>query len=40
VAGTVGVVGPMRIEYERMMAVVGYVSQLIERIMREDGAHV
>ena len=40
VAGTVGVVGPMRIEYERMMAVVGYVSQLIERIMREDSAHV
>ena len=39
-AGTVGVVGPMRIEYERMMAVVGYVSQLIERIMREDSAHV
>lgn len=40
VAGTVGVVGPMRIEYERTMAVVGYMSQLIERIMREDGAHV
>ncbi|HYP02707.1 MAG TPA: heat-inducible transcriptional repressor HrcA [Pyrinomonadaceae bacterium] len=40
VAGTVSVVGPMRIEYERMMAVVSYVSQLIERMMREESAHV
>ncbi|HJR09704.1 MAG TPA: heat-inducible transcriptional repressor HrcA [Pyrinomonadaceae bacterium] len=40
VAGTVSVVGPMRIEYERVMAVVSYVSQLIERMLREEGAHV
>ncbi len=36
--GTLGVVGPMRIEYERMVAVVNYVARLIERMMREDAA--
>lgn len=36
--GALGVVGPMRIEYERMVAVVNYVARLIERMMREDAA--
>ena len=35
--GALGVVGPMRIEYERMVAVVNYVARLIERMLREDG---
>jgi heat-inducible transcriptional repressor len=34
--GALGVVGPMRIEYERMVAVVNYVARLIERMLRED----
>lgn len=29
--GTLGVVGPMRIEYSRMMAMVNYMAHLIER---------
>ena len=40
VSGTLGVVGPMRLEYERMMAVVSYISQLIERMTREESATV
>ena len=36
--GTLGVVGPMRIEYERMMAVVNYVARLIERKLCEEDA--
>lgn len=36
--GALGVVGPMRIEYERMVAVVNYVARLIERMLREDTA--
>lgn len=36
--GALGVVGPMRIEYERMVAVVNYVARLIERMMRDDAA--
>jgi heat-inducible transcriptional repressor len=36
--GALGVVGPMRIEYERMVAVVNYVARLIERMLREDAA--
>ncbi|MDQ3135070.1 MAG: heat-inducible transcriptional repressor HrcA [Acidobacteriota bacterium] len=35
VAGTLGVVGPMRIEYARMMAVVNHVAQLVERVFYE-----
>lgn len=37
-AGTVGVVGPMRIEYARMMAVVNYVARHIERLLWEETA--
>ena len=36
--GALGVVGPMRIEYERMVAVVNYVARLIERMLREDAS--
>ena len=36
--GTLGVVGPMRIEYARTMAVVNYVAHLVERMLREEGA--
>jgi heat-inducible transcriptional repressor len=35
-AGTLGVVGPMRIEYARLMAVVNYVAQRMESVLRED----
>ncbi|MCA1818091.1 MAG: heat-inducible transcriptional repressor HrcA [Acidobacteria bacterium] len=38
VAGTLGVVGPMRIEYARLMAVVNYVARRMERVLREDAA--
>jgi heat-inducible transcriptional repressor len=38
--GTLGVVGPMRIEYARTMAVVNYVARLVERMLREEGARV
>lgn len=34
--GTLGVVGPVRIEYARMMAVVNYMARLIERMLREE----
>ena len=37
-AGAVGVVGPMRIEYARMMAVVNYMARFIERALAEDAA--
>ncbi|MDT7541973.1 MAG: heat-inducible transcriptional repressor [Acidobacteriota bacterium] len=37
-AGTLGVVGPMRIEYARLMAVVNYVAQRMESVLREDAA--
>ena len=36
--GTLGVVGPMRIEYARMMAVVNYMARLIERTLSQDTA--
>ncbi len=36
VAGTVGVVGPMRLEYERTMAAVNYIARLVERVLREE----
>jgi heat-inducible transcriptional repressor len=39
VVGTIGVVGPMRIEYARMMTVVNYVARLIERMLREESSH-
>jgi heat-inducible transcriptional repressor len=34
--GTLGVVGPMRIEYSRVMAMVNYMARLIERRLTED----
>jgi heat-inducible transcriptional repressor len=34
--GTLSVVGPMRIEYARMISVVNYVARLIERMLREE----
>jgi heat-inducible transcriptional repressor len=34
--GAIGVVGPMRIEYARMMSVVNYVARHIERILWEE----
>jgi heat-inducible transcriptional repressor len=37
-AGTLGVVGPMRIEYARLMAVVNYVARKMESVLREDAA--
>ena len=39
-AGTLGVVGPMRIEYARTMAVVNYVARLVERMMREEVSRI
>ena len=38
-AGSIGVVGPMRMEYERVMAVVSHVAHLFERALREDATH-
>jgi heat-inducible transcriptional repressor len=38
VVGTLGVVGPMRIEYARMMTVVNYVARLVERMLCEENA--
>jgi heat-inducible transcriptional repressor len=37
-AGAIGVVGPVRMEYARMMAVVGYVAGLFERTLRDEAA--
>ena len=36
VRGTVGVVGPTRIEYGRMMAVVNYLGRFIERAFMNE----
>ncbi len=36
--GTLGVVGPMRMEYGRVVAVVNYMARLIERMLREEPA--
>jgi len=36
VSGTLGVVGPMRIEYARMMGVVNYMARHIEQLLREE----
>ena len=38
--GTLGVVGPMRLEYARLMAVVNYVAQRVERVLGEGGTQV
>ena len=38
-AGSVGVVGPVRMEYARTMAVVAYVANLFERTLRADDPH-
>jgi heat-inducible transcriptional repressor len=34
--GTLSVIGPMRIEYARMIAVVSYVARLIEHTLCEE----
>jgi heat-inducible transcriptional repressor len=34
--GTLSVVGPVRIEYARMISVVNYAARLIERLLREE----
>ena len=34
--GTLGVVGPMRIEYARIMAMVNYMARLIERRLTDE----
>ena len=36
VGGTVGVVGPMRLEYARTIAAVNYIARLVERMLREE----
>ncbi|PYS27295.1 MAG: hypothetical protein DMF75_20630 [Acidobacteria bacterium] len=36
VFGAIGVVGPMRIEYGRMMAVVNYLARFIERALFDE----
>jgi heat-inducible transcriptional repressor len=36
--GTLSVVGPMRIEYARMVAVVNYLARLMEHFLCEDNA--
>ena len=38
VLGTLGVVGPMRIEYGRMMAVVNYLARFIERALTDEAS--
>jgi heat-inducible transcriptional repressor len=38
VSGTLGVVGPMRIEYGRMMAVVNYLARFIERALLDEAS--
>jgi heat-inducible transcriptional repressor len=40
VTGTLSVVGPMRIEYARTMAMVNYVARLVERVLREEMARI
>ncbi|HEX5707153.1 MAG TPA: HrcA family transcriptional regulator, partial [Pyrinomonadaceae bacterium] len=39
-AGTLGVVGPMRLEYARTMAVVSHIARLVERMLREEAARL
>lgn len=38
--GTIGVVGPMRIEYARTMAIVNYLAHLVEGMLREEDGRV
>ncbi|HEX8180951.1 MAG TPA: heat-inducible transcriptional repressor HrcA [Pyrinomonadaceae bacterium] len=38
VSGTISVIGPMRLEYARLMAVVGYVAHQVERMLQERTA--
>lgn len=38
VTGTLGVVGPMRIEYARMMAVVNYMARHMDQLLREESS--
>ena len=38
VLGALGVVGPMRIEYGRMMAVVNYLARFIERALLDEAS--
>lgn len=37
-SGTLGVLGPVRIEYARMMAVVNYMARLVERMLLDEAA--
>ncbi|HEY0004757.1 MAG TPA: heat-inducible transcriptional repressor HrcA [Pyrinomonadaceae bacterium] len=39
VLGTISVVGPMRIEYARMVTLVNYMARLMERLLHEEGGH-
>ena len=38
ISGTLGVVGPTRIEYDRMMAVVNYLARFIERALSNEAS--
>jgi heat-inducible transcriptional repressor len=38
VTGTLGVVGPMRIEYARLMAVVNYMARHMDQLLREENS--
>ncbi|MBA2645991.1 MAG: heat-inducible transcription repressor HrcA [Pyrinomonadaceae bacterium] len=38
ITGTLSVIGPMRIEYARTIAVVNYVARLVERMLCEEAA--
>lgn len=38
ITGTLSVIGPMRIEYARTIAVVNYVARLVERMLSEGAA--
>lgn len=38
ITGTLGVVGPMRIEYARLMAVVNYLARVVERTLSAETA--
>jgi heat-inducible transcriptional repressor len=34
--GTLSVLGPTRIEYDRMISIVSYVARVLERVMAKD----
>ena len=40
VSGTISVIGPMRLEYARLMALVGHVARQVERMLQEDATTV